>query len=294
MSNSKNKLSSKGLEKIFGKNIANLVNDIETNNTIKKEYSNVIMINLIHNNPYQPRKIFSEENINELANSIKQYGIIQPILIRESINGYDLIAGERRLRASKALGLKEIPAIILAISEQEMHEYAIIENVQRVNLNVMEEAQAYDKLINKFSLTQDELSNKIGKSRSYISSVIRLLTLPNDIQNYLLNNQLSLGHVKPLLFLSKDKKSISKIAKQAVEQKWNVRKMENYLSKVKQNSNPSRNQVSKKETVNLFLENKISEKLDARVIIKNKYMTIKYNSVKDLNRILEILHLIEK
>ncbi len=292
----KNKLSQKGLEKIFG-NVNNLVDEIEKNDEFKKEYSFKIELSRIKSNPYQPRKFFDDVELKKLANSINVHGVIQPILVKQTINNeYYLIAGERRLKASKIANLTKIPAIVLDIDDKKMHELALIENIQRIDLNPIEEASAYEKFLITHKVTQEKLALQIGKSRSHISNSVRLLKLPKNVKTYLLENKLSFGHAKILLAIKEDKK-IEKLANLILEKKLSVRDVELYVSKL--NSNNHNNTKIKKnngnhiknKTINFYLENKIMEKLGTKVKIKNTKIEISYTNVKDLNRILKLLNL---
>lgn len=299
MSTKKSKLSTKGLEKIFGDNMDSLIDEIEGNSEkYIKEYANKLDIDTIELNPYQPRRIFNKDKLNELAQSIIENGVIQPILVKPSINGkYYLIAGERRLRASKLANLKQIPVIILDVTDEKMHEYALIENIQRVDLNPIEEAISFFKLIQLFKINQEQLSIKIGKSSSYISNSIRLLNLPDSVQKLILENKLTMGHVKPLLAIANDKKIVEKIAEKIIAENWNVRKVEQYISNFRDgniNHDNKNNKVNPNNEINVFLEKRIIEKLGTKVTINNQKIIISYVGVNDLNRILNILNLGEQ
>ncbi len=293
MSTKKNKLSTQGLEKIFGKGVDNLIKEIESsNNEFKENFQTNIKIKDIIPNPYQPRKVFNKEKLNELARSITEYGVIQPILVKKTSlnNNYYLIAGERRFRASKIANKIDIPAIILDVDDQLMHEYALIENIQRVDLNPIEEALSYRELIKTCKINQEQLATKIGKSSGYISSSLRLLNLPDSIQKIILENKITMGHVKPLLAFE-DKNFIENIVNKIIKEKWNVRKTENYLSSIS-NRNHKKTLKSSNE-INEFLQNKFIEKLNTKVVISNNKISISYQNVNDLNRILEILNLLD-
>nr|CAK98526.1 probable spoj partition protein parb c-terminal truncated [Spiroplasma citri] len=187
-SNTKSRLSSKGLDKIFGEGINEVIKGIESNDALK-ETANEIALAEIFPNPHQPRKNFNEEELTELAQSIKEYGLIQPIIVKKTNNGYYLVAGERRSRAAKLAGLTTIPAIVADFNDQQMKEVALIENIQRVDLNSIEEANAYKELIELLRLTQEELAQRIGKSRSHVTNTMRLLNLPTEVQTLLLENK---------------------------------------------------------------------------------------------------------
>ena len=175
----------KGLNSIFGQDVSKVLEDIQ-NGDVKTEKQEQTKINIdqIRPNPYQPRKVFDDTALQELSQSIKQHGVFTPILVKKSIQGYDLIAGERRLRASKLAGMSDIPAIIVDLNDQEMMEIALLENIQRENLNGIEEAKAYEQLIQRLNYTQEQLANRVGKSREHITNTLRLLKLPEDVQEY--------------------------------------------------------------------------------------------------------------
>ena len=203
----------KGLNSIFGQDVSKVLEDIQ-NGDVKTEKQEQTKINIdqIRPNPYQPRKVFDDTALQELSQSIKQHGVFTPILVKKSIQGYDLIAGERRLRASKLAGMSDIPAIIVDLNDQEMMEIALLENIQRENLNGIEEAKAYEQLIQRLNYTQEQLANRVGKSREHITNTLRLLKLPEDVQEYVVQKKLSMGHVRALIGL-KDENMIRKIAK---------------------------------------------------------------------------------
>lgn len=192
----------KGLNSIFGQDVSKVLEDIQ-NGDVKTEKQEQTKINIdqIRPNPYQPRKVFDDTALQELSQSIKQHGVFTPILVKKSIQGYDLIAGERRLRASKLAGMSDIPAIIVDLNDQEMMEIALLENIQRENLNGIEEAKAYEQLIQRLNYTQEQLANRVGKSREHITNTLRLLKLPEDVQEYVVQKKLSMGHVRALIGL---------------------------------------------------------------------------------------------
>ena len=197
MDNKNNARLGKGLSSIFGQDVSKVLDDIQNGDMeVESQQQSKIPVNEIRPNPYQPRKVFNDEALKELSSSIKQHGVFTPILVKKSIQGYDLIAGERRLRASKLAGLENIPAIIVDFDDQEMMEIALLENIQREDLNVIEEAKAYEKLIQRLGYTQEQLAHRVGKSREHITNLLRLLKLPEDVQEYVVNKQLSMGHVR--------------------------------------------------------------------------------------------------
>lgn len=188
-----------------------------------------IALELIRPNPYQPRKTFEEERLNDLASSIQQHGILQPIVLRQTVQGYYIVVGERRFRASQLAGLTEVPAIIKELSDEDMMELAIIENLQREDLNAIEEAESYKKMMTHLNITQQEVARRLGKSRPYIANMLRLLQLPKNVAQMVQHGALSSAHGRTLLTL-KDASKIKKTAKQAAQESWSVRYLEEYVN----------------------------------------------------------------
>ena len=188
-----------------------------------------IALELIRPNPYQPRKTFEEERLNDLASSIQQHGILQPIVLRQTVQGYYIVVGERRFRASQLAGLTEVPAIIKELSDEDMMELAIIENLQREDLNAIEEAESYKKMMTDLNITQQEVARRLGKSRPYIANMLRLLQLPKNVAQMVQHGVLSSAHGRTLLTL-KDASKIKKTAKQAAQESWSVRYLEEYVN----------------------------------------------------------------
>jgi ParB family chromosome partitioning protein len=281
----------RGLSSIFGTDVSKVLDDIQNGEVrTQAQEQKKIPVSSIRPNPYQPRKIFDEQSLKELSSSIAQHGVFTPILVKKSISGYDLIAGERRLRASKLAGLEEIPAIVVEMNDQEMMEIALLENIQREDLNVIEEAKAYDKLIKTLNYTQEQLAHRIGKSREHITNLLRLLKLPEDVQDYVVNKQLSMGHVRALLGL-KDEESMRRIAKQAIDQGLSVRKVEQLVKE----QSVKKNTGSKQE--NIFIAQaraQMEEYFQTPVKINANSITIHFENEQDLTRIMEILHLVEE
>ena len=279
----------KGLNEIFGDDIDSILNDI-SNNGNNKNASNNIEINKIRPNPYQPRRNFDEQGLQELAQSIKENGVFQPIIVRKSLTGYELVAGERRLRASKIANKKEIPAIVVDFDDKQMMEISLLENIQRKDLSPIEEASAYNQLIRKLNYTQDELARRIGKSRANVTNLLRLLNLPDEVKKLVNDNKLSYGQARTLLSLDKEDKIIE-MANKAVRQGLSVRQLERLCSE------DSKEAVIKKPArKNPFIkdvEERMQRKLDTKVEIKKKQISIQYNNNEDLNRILEIIGVIE-
>ena len=190
-----------------------------------------IALELIRPNPYQPRKTFEEERLNDLASSIQQHGILQPIVLRQTVQGYYIVVGERRFRASQLAGLTEVPAIIKELSDEDMMELAIIENLQREDLNAIEEAESYKKMMTDLNITQQEVARRLGKSRPYIANMLRLLQLPKNVAQMVQQGALSSAHGRTLLTL-KDASKIKKTAKQATQESWSVRYLEEYVNEL--------------------------------------------------------------
>ena len=282
----------KGLNSIFGQDVSKVLEDIQ-NGDVKTEKQEQTKINIdqISPNPYHPRKVFDDTALQELSQSIKQHGVFTPILVKKSIQGYDLIAGERRLRASKLAGMSDIPAIIVDLNDQEMMEIALLENIQRENLNGIEEAKAYEQLIQRLNYTQEQLANRVGKSREHITNTLRLLKLPEDVQEYVVQKKLSMGHVRALIGL-KDENMIRKIAKQAIDQGLSVRKIEQLVKDLQHKKEPEK-QVEE----NIFIKeakNKLEEYFQTSVKVSEHSISIHYENEEDMNRILELLNLIEE
>jgi len=279
----------RGLNAIFGSDVEQFLDDIQNNNTEvpgRKEIE--IPVGDIRPNPYQPRKEFDEKPLQELADSIRIHGIFTPLLVRKSVSGYDLIAGERRLRAAKMAGLETVPAIAVEFTEEQMMEISILENVQREDLNPIEEAAAYDSLIKKLGYTQEKLAERVGKSREYCANMMRLLKLPSDVQELVMEKKLAMGHVRPLLSL-KDDDQIYDVAMKVMNEKMSVREVEAYVRELLESKpvQPKPRQV--KDPMIRDIEKHMRSKLGTSVEVGKKKITIKYTDINDLNRILEII-----
>ncbi|EDN9575515.1 ParB/RepB/Spo0J family partition protein [Listeria monocytogenes] len=276
------------MAKGLGKGINALFNNVDTN----EETVQNIAIKDIKPNPYQPRKIFDTKAINELRDSIKIHGVLQPIILRNTDKGYEIVVGERRFRAAKEAKLKEIPAVVRDLTEEEMMELSVIENLQREDLSPLEEAESYQFLMKKLGLTQAKLAERVGKSRPYIANFVRLLTLPEEVQVMLRDGSLSAGHGRVLLGL-KLKKNIIPTAKKAVAQGLTVRQLEDVVNNL--NENVSRETI-KPARVPIFIresESQLRDKFGTAVSIKRRdkkgKIEIEFLSDDDLDRILEIL-----
>lgn len=279
----------KGLEQLFDLDNLNVDNVSEFEKNMYEEASKEeiveLDINELRSNPYQPRTIFDEDALKELAESIKENGVIEPIIVKKSIKGYDIIAGERRVKASKIAKKKTIPAIIRQLTDEKMAEIALLENLQRENLTALEEAKAYKSLIDKLNLTQEQLAKKVSKSRSHITNMLGLLRLPNEVQDMVLDKKITMGHARTLSKME-DKEEIVKMANEIVEEKLTVRKTEE-----KKSEKEPKPKKKKKTNEYEYVQDLLREKLDAKVTVKDKKIEISFTSTADLNRILEIINI---
>ena len=280
----------RGLEELFNNEVLDYstVEKKIVNETPKEQIVNVKLSEL-RSNPYQPRKVFDEEALKELSESIKEHGVFQPIIVKKSIKGYEIIAGERRVKASIMAGLEEIPAIIRDFNDTQMMEIALLENLQRENLNAIEEASAYKKLLETLELTQEELAKRLGKSRSHITNMIGILNLPKNIQEEISKNNVSMGHARILSKLedpNQQEELLNKIIKDGIS----VRELETLTQKddiVKANPQKRVNKTNEYA----YLQNELSEKLGTKVVIKNKKIEISFVNDSDLNRLLEYMNI---
>ena len=286
----KKKALGKGLEELFSSEVLdfdtfeNNIMETATENDIKE-----IPVSEIRPNPYQPRKTFNEEALNELAESIKNYGIFQPIIVKKSIKGYDLIAGERRLRASKLAGLSKIPAIVKDFTDDEMREISLLENIQRENLTAIELAWAYKGIIDNLDIRQEDLAKKIGKSRSHITNTLGLLNLPEDVQKMILNGEISMGHAR-VLSKMEDEEEVSELADKIVKENLSVHSLE----EISKNQNiKKRAPITRREINSDYsqIESEMREILGTKVKIDNKKINIYFENINDLNRLLEIMNI---
>ena len=287
----KRKALGRGLEQLFSDENINTFEDIENDIVDTARANNsIVELNLdeLRPNPYQPRKKFDEEALNELAASIKEHGVFQPIIVKKTVKGYDIVAGERRFRASKKAGLTKIPAIIEDFSDDEMMQISLLENLQREDLTAIEEAKAYKSIIEASNITQDELAKRVGKSRSHITNMLGLLKLPTNVQDLVLYNKISMGHARVLSKLESIDK-INELADLTIKQDLSVRELEELSSgaEFKKLSPVVRKPKDSKYDT---LERKLKEKLGTKVKITDKKLTISFENVQDLNRILEIMN----
>ena len=284
-----NKKLGKGLDAIFGEDIDNFINEIDNGQSLKG--STTLKVSEIRPNPYQPRKQFDEQALKELANSIKENGVFQPVLVRKSVSGYELVAGERRLRASKLAGVKEIPVIIKDFDDKQMMEISLLENIQRKDLSPIEEASAYNQLIKKLNYTQEQLATRIGKSRANVTNLLRLLNLPEEVQELVNKGKLSYGQARALLALDKEK-NIVELAKRAVKDGLSVRQLESLTKKPA----PKQGEGKTAKKKNPYIEDvkeRMQRKLGTKVDIDGKAIRIYYNSTRDLNGRLEKIKMID-
>ena len=285
---SRRKALGRGLEELFNNEPMNYetIEEKIITSTPKEE---IVELNLseLRSNPYQPRKNFDEKALQELANSIKEYGVFQPIIAKKSIKGYEIIAGERRVKASILAGKETIPAILRDFSDQEMMEIALLEDLQRENLNALEEALAYKKLIEELSLTQEALAQRIGKSRSHITNMLGLLTLPEEVKDLIMENKLTMGHARALSKLENPTK-IKDLAQKVVMENLSVRQVENLaFESTEEKKHKTKKADSSIEYRNI--EESLSEKLGTKVKINHNKLEISFVNRNDLNRLLEII-----
>jgi ParB family transcriptional regulator, chromosome partitioning protein len=273
----------------LGKGLGALIPEEDTNidnNAVMK-----IEMNLIKANTNQPRKNFDEEKIEQLAESIKEHGIVQPIVLKKDGNTYTIVAGERRWRASKSIGLKEIPAVVMDLTDKQILEISLIENIQREDLNPIEEAVAYKKLIDEFDLTQEELSKRIGKSRTAVTNCLRLLNLDSRVQDYLIDGVITEGHGRTLLAIS-DKETQYILAQKIIDEGLNVRDTEKLIKSLGKEKKAKDNK-QKDNIYYIDIKDKLENYFGTRVSLINKKnkgkIEIEYYSEDDLQRILDIL-----
>lgn len=294
----KSKTASKGL----GKGLGNLIRESEEENVVVKEVvvkepaEMKVRLSQIEPNREQPRKVFDEDALIELSESIKQYGVLQPLLVQKKDDYYEIIAGERRWRAAKLAGVKEVPVIIKDYSTQEVMEIALIENIQREDLNPIEEAQAYQRLIKEYSLKQDEVAEKVSKSRAAITNSLRLLKLDLRVQEMVMEGKLSNGHARAIIGIE-DGEQQYHVAQRIFDEQMSVRETEKLMKNL---NRPEK--VEKQKPANDFVYRNIEEKMNkimgTKVVIKNKEnnkgkIEIEYYSQAELERIYEMLNKIK-
>ena len=286
----KRKALGKGLEELFNNEVLDYssVEEKIVTETPKENIENIKIAEL-RSNPYQPRKVFDEEALKELAISIKEHGVFQPIIVKKSIKGYEIIAGERRVKASMMAGLTEIPAIVRDFNDTQMMEIALLENLQRENLSAIEEAEAYKKLQETLSLTQEELARRLGKSRSHITNMLGLLLLPEEIQKDINEKKISMGHARVLSKLE-NKEQQKELEQKVINEGMSVRDLEIITQEPRIiKTNPQKHQQQANEYE--YLQEELKEKLGTKVVVKKNKIEISFVNSSDLNRILEVMNI---
>lgn len=295
------------VKKGLGKGLGNLIpeSDKEAQKTkvvekvvekkviVKEPAETIVKINEVEPNKNQPRRTFDEDALLELAESIKQHGVIQPLIVKKRDKYYEIIAGERRWRAAKMAGLKEIPIVIKDLSDQEIMEVALIENIQREDLNPIEEAQAYQRLIKEYNYKQDELAERVSKSRVAVTNSMRLLKLDERVQKMIIDDMISAGHARALLATTDSEKQYT-IAMKVFDEKLSVRETEKLIKNLDKQVKPKVNTTPENDFIYRDIENKLKESMGTKVIIHNKdnnkgKIEIEYYSQDDFERIVDIL-----
>ena len=277
----------RGLEELFNSEILDY-SSVEEKIVSETPKDEITMIDLseLRSNPYQPRKIFDEQALEELANSIKEHGVFQPIIVKKSIKGYEIIAGERRVKASLMAGLTQIPAIVRDFNDTQMMEIALLENLQRENLTAIEEATAYKKLQETLGLTQEELAKRLGKSRSHITNMLGLLTLPDTIQEDISAKKITMGHARVISKLddyNQQQELVDKVINEgiSVSQLVELAKETEIIK-----TNPQKPRIEREDNEYAYVQEAMSEKLGTKVVIKKNKIEISFVSGNDLNRLL--------
>ena len=285
----KKKALGKGLEQLFSNTVIDF--DNFENNIVEENEGNVTEVNIddIRSNPYQPRKTFDIESLNELAKSIKEYGVVQPIIVKKSIKGYELVAGERRTKAAKIAGLKKIPAIIKDFDDQEMMEIALVENIQREDLNPIDEATSISNIIKLRGYTQEEFANKFGKSRSYVTNILGLLKLPDEVKKLVEKRSLSMSHARVISKIEDEDKAID-LAKKVITDSLSVHELEKLSQEEKQVSNKVKRK-SNYDTKYRMFENVIMDALNTKVRVHKNKIEVYFDGVDELEDILAKMHI---
>ena len=274
--------------------------NVKVREVVKEVVKNemLVKINQIEPNKEQPRKDFNEDALIELADSVKQYGVIQPLIVKEKNEFYEIVAGERRWRAAKIAGLKEVPVIVKDYTEQETAEIALIENLQREDLNPIEEAMAYKRLLTEFNLKQDEVAEKVSKSRTAVTNSMRLLKLSEKVQKMLIDDMISSGHARALLAIEDEATQIA-VATQVFDEKLSVRETEKLVKNLGKRKEEKRTKVLADVEIYKDLEEKIKTIMGTKVVINRKTNTkgkieIDYYSVDELDRIMDLFRQIRQ
>ena len=281
----KKKALGKGLEQLFSNTVIDF--DNFENNIVEENEGNVTEVNIddIRSNPYQPRKTFDIESLNELAKSIKEYGVVQPVIVKKSIKGYELVAGERRTKAAKIAGLDKIPAIIKDFDDQEMMEIALIENIQREDLNPIDEATSINNIIKLRGYTQEEFASKFGKSRTYVTNILGLLKLPDDVKKLVEKKSISMSHARVLSKIEDDDKVID-LAKKVITDNLSVRELENMSREEKVVNKITSNKKNNHDTKYRMYENILMDKLNQKVRINKNKVEIYFDGTEELEELL--------
>lgn len=282
----------RGLEELFNSEVLDY-SSVEEKIVSETPKDEITMIDLaeLRSNPYQPRKIFDEQALEELANSIKEHGVFQPIIVKKSIKGYEIIAGERRVKASLMAGLTQIPAIVRDFNDTQMMEIALLENLQRENLTAIEEATAYKKLQETLGLTQEELAKRLGKSRSHITNMLGLLTLPDTIQEDISAKKITMGHARVISKLD-DYNQQQELVDKVINEGISVRQLEELAKETEIiKTNPQKPRVEREENEYSYVQDAMSEKLGTKVVIKKNKIEISFVNGNDLNRLLEYMNI---
>ncbi|TDM10431.1 ParB/RepB/Spo0J family partition protein [Macrococcus lamae] len=276
----------RGLGKGLGRGLDALFQDNKGDEVVEQ-----LRLDTIRPNPYQPRQEFEETALNELAESIKIHGVLQPIIVRNSVKGYDIVVGERRYRASKLAGKHDIPAVVKSLTDKQMMELAIIENLQREDLNPLEEARSYQLMMDNLNLTQSETADRLGKSRPYIANMLRLLNLPVDIKQLINDKKISGGHGRTLLGL-KDAETMQAAAAKVISESMSVRQLEQYVKSLGDQPVKEKHVAAKPKFL-VKHEQSLKERLGTKVEIsksrKKGKIAIEFTSEEEFNRLIELL-----
>jgi len=282
-------------KRVLGKGIAALIPDMNTATFDDKGSVSQLSIEEIKTNPFQPRKNFSEKEIKELSSSIVEKGILQPLLVTRNDQGYTLIAGERRLRAAYMAGLSMVPVIVKEVDDKEQHEIALIENIQREDLNVIEQAEAFQGLIERFSYTQEEVSKKVGKSRAAITNTLRLLNLSKKIKEDIVQNRITMGHARTYLALG-SYSAQEEVHYTVIKKGLSVRQTESFVKKINNKNNQTSNKIENDDTdkaQNEYIINELRKKFSTKInVLRNGEkgkIIIEFYSNEEFNRIYDLL-----
>lgn len=290
-------MAARGLGKGLDSLIPNTIGEMKSKQSIDapndKKYETMVKITKVEPNREQPRKNFDEDALQELADSIKQFGLLQPILVQDRKDYFEIIAGERRWRAAKLAGMKEVPVIIKNYTDQEIVEISLIENIQRQDLNPIEEAQAYKRLLTEFHLKQDEVAERVSKSRAAVTNSIRLLKLSDEVQQMVIDDMISTGHARALLAIE-DQEEQYLIAQRIFDEKLNVREVEKLVKNLNKPAKVKKQEDKTLQAIYLDIEEKLKQRLSTKVMVSSKgegagKIEIEFYNHEDLDRLLELL-----